>query len=184
MAGACGVAAGTPLAILGAIGRAARAGAIVKGGRHLEELSTVDTVVFDKTGTLTLGTPMVTAIEPAVAVTETELLTLIASAERPSEHPLGKAIVMYAATRHIDLERPRGSPMHQARKRTVGGRVSWSALTLSYRTRRSVPGLNSFEDPRCFARDGRISTRSSRRRGTRRRTRLSTVSRLPASPPC
>ncbi len=104
VAGACGVAAGTPLAILGAIARAARAGAIVKGGRHLEELSTVDTVVFDKTGTLTLGTPMVTAIEPAAGVSETELLTLIASAERPSEHPLGKAIVAHAATRHIDVE--------------------------------------------------------------------------------
>ena len=57
VAGACGIAAGTPLAILGAIGRAARKGAIVKGGLYLEVLSAVDTVVLDKTGTLTLGTP-------------------------------------------------------------------------------------------------------------------------------
>ena len=57
VAGACGIAAGTPLAILGAIGRAARKGAIIKGGLYLEVLSSVDTIVLDKTGTLTLGTP-------------------------------------------------------------------------------------------------------------------------------
>jgi Cu+-exporting ATPase len=49
VAGACGIAAGTPLAILGAIGRAARNGAIIKGGRYLEAQSSVDTVVLDKT---------------------------------------------------------------------------------------------------------------------------------------
>ena len=51
VAGACGIAAGTPLAILGAIGRAARNGAIIKGGVYLEALGTVDIVVLDKTGT-------------------------------------------------------------------------------------------------------------------------------------
>src|SRR5690242_11342280 len=50
VAGACGIAAGTPLAILGAIGQAARRGAVIKGGRYLELLAKVDTVVFDKTG--------------------------------------------------------------------------------------------------------------------------------------
>jgi P-type E1-E2 ATPase len=55
VAGACGIAAGTPLAILGGIGRSARLGAIVKGGVHLETLGRVDTVVLDKTGTLTFG---------------------------------------------------------------------------------------------------------------------------------
>ena len=55
VAGACGIAAGTPLALLGAIGRAARGGAIVKGGRSMEALGTIDTVILDKTGTLTLG---------------------------------------------------------------------------------------------------------------------------------
>jgi P-type E1-E2 ATPase len=65
VAGACGIAAGTPLAILGAIGQAARRGAIIKGGRYLEVLAKVDTVVFDKTGTLTFGAPEVTQIVPA-----------------------------------------------------------------------------------------------------------------------
>src|SRR6202008_3996133 len=57
VAGACGIAAGTPLAILGAIGRAARHGSIIKGGLYLESLAAIDTVILDKTGTLTFGTP-------------------------------------------------------------------------------------------------------------------------------
>ena len=64
VAGACGIAAGTPLAILGGIGRAARAGAIVKGGLFLEQLGKVDTVVLDKTGTLTYGRPELRALLP------------------------------------------------------------------------------------------------------------------------
>ena len=62
VAGACAIAAGTPLAILGAIGRAARNGAIVKGGIYLEQLAKTDTVLLDKTGTLTYGKPRVIAM--------------------------------------------------------------------------------------------------------------------------
>jgi P-type E1-E2 ATPase len=63
VAGACGVAAGTPLAILGAIGQAARRRIIVKGGIYMEALAGIDTVVFDKTGTLTLGQPTIPSIQ-------------------------------------------------------------------------------------------------------------------------
>jgi heavy metal translocating P-type ATPase len=96
VAGACGIAAGTPLAILGGIGRAARAGAIVKGGLFLEQLGKVNTVVLDKTGTLTYGRPEVRAILPAAGVDGTALLDAAASAELRSEHPLGKTIVAHA----------------------------------------------------------------------------------------
>ena len=96
VAGACGIAAGTPLAILGAIGRAAREGAIVKGGLYMELLGTVDTVILDKTGTLTLGTPEVTEIVPAPPATSADLLETAASAELFSEHPVGKAILRKA----------------------------------------------------------------------------------------
>ena len=64
VAGACGIAAGTPLAILGGIGRAAHHGSIIKGGLYLETLWLVDTVVLDKTGTLTYGTPVVSEVRP------------------------------------------------------------------------------------------------------------------------
>jgi Cd2+/Zn2+-exporting ATPase/Cu+-exporting ATPase len=96
VAGACGIAAGTPLAILGAVGRAARHGAIVKGGIHIEALGRVDTIVLDKTGTLTLGDPQIVGVHPAEGVTGAHLLEAAAIAELPSEHPLGKAVLRKA----------------------------------------------------------------------------------------
>lgn len=92
VAGACGIAAGTPLAILGAIGRAAQKGVIIKGGRYLEGLSNVNVVVLDKTGTLTLGTPEVVEVQAADGFTPQEVVRIAATAERFSEHPLAKAI--------------------------------------------------------------------------------------------
>jgi Cd2+/Zn2+-exporting ATPase/Cu+-exporting ATPase len=106
VAGACGIAAGTPLAILGGIGRAAREGAIIKGGLYLELLSSVETVVFDKTGTLTLGNPVVTSIVAAQGRTDEEVLQLAAIAEQRSEHPLGKAIVGRAAEAGLTVTAP------------------------------------------------------------------------------
>jgi heavy metal translocating P-type ATPase len=106
VAGACGVAAGTPLAILGAIGRAARAGAIIKGGLFLEQLGRVNTVVLDKTGTLTYGQPEVRAIVPAEGAGPSLLLDTAASAELRSEHPLGKTIVTYARALGRSLSEP------------------------------------------------------------------------------
>jgi Cd2+/Zn2+-exporting ATPase/Cu+-exporting ATPase len=96
VAGACGIAAGTPLAILGAIGRAAKNGAIVKGGRFIETLAAVEVVLLDKTGTLTLGTPEVVAIEP-YQISASDLLAVTASAERYSEHPVAGAVLRKAA---------------------------------------------------------------------------------------
>ena len=106
VAGACGVAAGTPLAILGAVGRAARHGAIVKGGIYVELLARVDTVVLDKTGTLTLGTPEIVAIHPAVGISERQLLESAAIAELPSEHPLGRAVLGRAKADGIAVPEP------------------------------------------------------------------------------
>src|SRR5207245_9871501 len=80
VAGACGIAAGTPLAILGGIGRAARLGAIIKGGLYLETLGRVSIVVLDKTGTLTFGRPKTQQVAPVDGVSEAELLATAASA--------------------------------------------------------------------------------------------------------
>ena len=106
VAGACGIAAGTPLAILGAIGRAAREGAIIKGGRYLEALWSVSVVAFDKTGTLTAGVPTVVSIRAAAGQTEQTVLATAAVAELRSEHPIGKAIVQRAASLGITAVEP------------------------------------------------------------------------------
>jgi Cd2+/Zn2+-exporting ATPase/Cu+-exporting ATPase len=106
VAGACGIAAGTPLAVLGAVGRAARAGAIVKGGKYLEALAALDIVIFDKTGTVTYGSPEVRSLVPASGIAPDTLLGVAAIAERRSEHPLGAAIVAYAESRGVTIAEP------------------------------------------------------------------------------
>ncbi len=106
VAGACGIAAGTPLAVLGAIGRAARQGAIIKGGLYLEALGTVDTIVLDKTGTLTLGSPVVTCVHACADVTPEQVVEAVAIAERPSEHPLAKAVLQKAAAMSVSVREP------------------------------------------------------------------------------
>ena len=106
VAGACGIAAGTPLAILGAIGRAARGGAIIKGGLYLEQLGRVDTVVLDKTGTLTYGEPEVQSLVVAPGAAVDDILRLMASAELRSEHPLGKTLVRYARAQGVTPVEP------------------------------------------------------------------------------
>jgi heavy metal translocating P-type ATPase len=124
VAGACGIAAGTPLAVLGAIGRAAREGAIVKGGRYLEALWSVDVVAFDKTGTLTIGSPTVQEIVPVAGVAANELLAAAAIAERRSEHPLGKAIVEAADQAGLAPAEPESfeyTPGRGVVARTAGG---------------------------------------------------------------
>jgi heavy metal translocating P-type ATPase len=103
VAGACGVAAGTPLAILAGIGSAARRGIIVKGGLYLEKLADIDTIVLDKTGTLTMGVPEVTGIRVADGATEKEVLQTAAIAEQHSEHPIGEAIIRKARTAKLTL---------------------------------------------------------------------------------
>jgi len=103
VAGACGVAAGTPLAVLAGIGSAARRGIIIKGGLYLEQLSQIDTVVLDKTGTLTLGVPEVTSVRSIDGATEDQVLQTAAIAEQHSEHPLGEAIVRRARQRKLSL---------------------------------------------------------------------------------
>ena len=106
VAGACGIAAGTPLAILGAIGGAARKGSIIKGGIYLEALGQLDTVFLDKTGTLTFGFPVVSEIRTAAGISRRALLEAATSAERSSEHPLGRAIVCFGEQQNIPAIHP------------------------------------------------------------------------------
>jgi Cd2+/Zn2+-exporting ATPase/Cu+-exporting ATPase len=106
VAGACGIAAGTPLAILGGIGRSAQIGSIIKGGLYLESLATIDTILLDKTGTLTYGTPEVVDVRPVAGVPAAVLLQAAVTAESRSEHPVAKAILKKASNMGISSEEP------------------------------------------------------------------------------
>lgn len=97
VAGACGIATGTPLALLASITKAAKKGMIVKGGVHIEELSKIDTVVIDKTGTLTLGEPRIVNIQTLDQHDGRQVLRFAAIAERHSSHPIARAVLTKAA---------------------------------------------------------------------------------------
>ncbi len=126
--GACGVAAGTPLAILASIGKAARKGIIVKGGLHLEQLARVDTVIIDKTGTLTEGQPTVVDVECYDGHSEAEILTLAASAEQHSGHPFAVALEQKARSQKLQI--PENSEWHYIPGRGITCRVNGSTVDL------------------------------------------------------
>ena len=89
----CSLVLATPTAIMAAIGNATKHGFLVREGDALERLAKVTVVTFDKTGTLTYGTPEVTGVHSAGALSEDQLFALAAGAEQFSEHPLGRAVV-------------------------------------------------------------------------------------------
>lgn len=100
----CALVLATPTAIMAAIGQATKHGVIIKSGESLEKMGKVDTIAFDKTGTLTYGRLEVSdVISFDSSLTEKELLTVTASAEAKSEHPLGKAIVARAKGQSLPL---------------------------------------------------------------------------------
>ena len=99
----CALGLATPVAIMVGTGKGAENGILIKSAEALETAHTIDTVVLDKTGTITEGKPRVTDIRTADGLSETELLTIAASVEKPSEHPLSTAIVEEAARRNLSL---------------------------------------------------------------------------------
>ncbi len=99
----CALGLATPMSIMVATGRGARAGVLIRNAEALEVLATVDTLVIDKTGTLTEGKPRLAAVKPQPGWTELELLRLAASLERGSEHPLAGAILAAAEERSLQL---------------------------------------------------------------------------------
>jgi Cd2+/Zn2+-exporting ATPase/Cu+-exporting ATPase len=131
VAGACGIAAGTPLAILGGIGRAAHQGAIIKGGLYLEKLAEVDTVLLDKTGTLTFGAPQVTKIHAAHEGFDAYLLRTAAIAESRSEHPVGKAILRKAL--ELGVSCPDADEFEYTPGRGISARAEGEAILVGNR---------------------------------------------------
>jgi len=102
----CVMVLATPTALVASIGNAALRGSLVKKGATIEALAKVTAVAFDKTGTLTFGKPKLTTIGPLAQMSETELLGLAASAEKLSEHPLGRAVVLAALARELAVPDP------------------------------------------------------------------------------
>ncbi len=99
----CALGLATPTAIMVGTGKGAEHGVLIKSGAALETVHKIDTIVFDKTGTLTKGRPEATDIVPAQGVDGDEFLSLAASAEKVSEHPLGEAIVRAAEEKKLPI---------------------------------------------------------------------------------
>jgi len=120
----CALGLATPMSIMVAVGRGASVGVLVRDAQALETLARVDTLVLDKTGTLTEGRPSVANIElfEGISLTSDAVLSLTASVERPSEHPLARAIVRTAEEKKLPL-----APVTDFQA-TAGGGVEGSIL--------------------------------------------------------
>jgi P-type Cu+ transporter len=126
----CAMGLAVPTAVMAATGRGAALGLLIKGGEALQKLEKIDTVVLDKTGTITSGRPEVTAIVLAQPSSfgEGEMLRLAAALERSSEHPLGEAVVRYAAAKGITI--PRAQFFESFPGRGVAGTVEGRAVLI------------------------------------------------------
>jgi Cd2+/Zn2+-exporting ATPase/Cu+-exporting ATPase len=102
----CSFALATPVAMLASVGASAKRGLLIKGGKYLELLARADVLLVDKTGTLTLGQPQVTDVVPLNGLSRSEILTLAASVERYSEHPLAEAVRALAREENVSLVEP------------------------------------------------------------------------------
>ena len=103
----CALGLATPVSITVGVGRGARDGVLIKDAEALELMEKVDTLVIDKTGTLTEGKPRVQKIGTAAGLTESDVISLAASLERSSEHPLAQAIMTRAASDRVPLREVR-----------------------------------------------------------------------------
>src|SRR5208283_2670591 len=126
----CALGLATPMAIMVAVGRGARAGVLIKNAEALETLEKVDTLVLDKTGTLTEGKPSLVSISEELQ-NNPELLRLAASLEQASEHPLGSVIVDYVLKRGLKLSQPQ--EFHSIAGKGVAGVVDGKKIAVGNR---------------------------------------------------
>lgn len=98
----CALGLATPTAIIVGVGKGAKEGILIKDAATLEKLHAVDTVVVDKTGTITKGKPELVSIQNYSSQSDEEIISILASLERKSEHPIANAIIDYAKTHNID----------------------------------------------------------------------------------
>ncbi|HEY3918949.1 MAG TPA: heavy metal translocating P-type ATPase [Stellaceae bacterium] len=124
----CALGLATPVSVMVAMGRAARAGVLFRDAEALQRLAAIDTLIIDKTGTLTEGKPHLIAVGTVNASSENELLRLAAAAERGSEHPLAAAVVAAASERGIAL--PAASDFHALAGSGITARIEGRAVAL------------------------------------------------------
>ena len=121
----CSLVISVPVAVVSAVGGAARRGILIKGGQALEDLADVRAVAIDKTGTLTLGLPQLTSLVATDGTGADEALRLVAAVERNSEHPLAAALRRAARERGVgDLPARRVPGAARARSHRVGRRTA------------------------------------------------------------
>jgi Cd2+/Zn2+-exporting ATPase len=124
----CALVISTPVSIVAALAAAARRGVLIKGGAHLERTSGVRCIAFDKTGTLTLGAPEVVEVVALNGVGPSAVIGLAAAVEQRSEHPIARAILQYAAARHIEVSAAQG--VSTLSGRGAEGRVAGAHVVL------------------------------------------------------
>ncbi|GGA84746.1 copper-translocating P-type ATPase [Brucella endophytica] len=145
----CALGLATPMSVMTATGRGAQAGVLIKDAEALERFAKVDTIVVDKTGTLTEGRPKLTDVIAAPGFDENEILTLAASLEKGSEHPLAEAIVEGAAERKLKLEDATDFQAETGKgvSGTIGGRaVALGNTAMMYAVNLPVFALNKQAD--------------------------------------
>jgi len=135
----CSIALATPVAMLASIGGSAKRGLLIKGGKYLETLARADIVLVDKTGTLTLGQPHLTEVIPLNGLSTSEILSLAASAERYSEHPLAEAVRNAAHTQNITLVDPKNFESIPG----MGVRAEVNDSVVAIGNRRLIPSADS-----------------------------------------
>ena len=164
----CALGLATPVAIMVGNGMGAKNGILFKTAVSLEETGKMDIVALDKTGTITSGEPRVTDVIPSGGVTEKELVSLALSLEKKSEHPLAKAVLLYAKEQQIDA--PEAADFQALPGNGLSGTLDGASLaggSISYisgHTTVSAQEQASFErlasegkTPLCFMKNGRLA---------------------------
>jgi P-type Cu+ transporter len=144
----CSIALATPVAMLASIGGSAKRGLLIKGGKYLETLARADVVLVDKTGTLTLGQPQITDVIPLNGLPALDILSLAASAERYSEHPLAEAVRVAARAQNAQLYEPENfeSIPGLGIRATVNGSLVAVGNRRLISTADSLPVVNQLEE--------------------------------------
>ena len=164
----CALGLATPVAIMVGNGMGAKNGILFKTAVSLEETGKMDIVALDKTGTITSGEPRVTDVIPSGDVTEKELVSLALSLEKKSEHPLAKAVLLYAKEQQIDA--PEAADFQALPGNGLSGTLDGASLAggsfsyISGHTTVSAQEQASFErlasegkTPLCFMKNGRLA---------------------------